>query len=110
MAGLRHSARQNPVPDHRLRARRRGSRGARGFWDGRNEWLRGVNDPHVRTIESLQPYRGVAWTATLRDLSNPDKHREPLQLGVQREGGEVNIMNIFAPEDVNRPGAVPLET
>jgi hypothetical protein len=38
--------------------------------------LKGVNDAHVRMIEWLQPYRGCGWTKSLREISNPDKHRE----------------------------------
>jgi hypothetical protein len=38
--------------------------------------LRGLNAAHIAAIERLQPYNGCIWTKTLRDLSNPDKHRE----------------------------------
>jgi len=41
-------------------------------------WIQHLSDPHKAAIESLQPYPGrqaVAWLATLRELSNPDKHR-----------------------------------
>lgn len=38
-------------------------------------WMTGVNAIHKAAIELYQPYNGIAWTATLRDLSNPDKHR-----------------------------------
>jgi hypothetical protein len=31
--------------------------------------------PHIASIEELQPYRGCEWTAVLKNLSNPDKHR-----------------------------------
>ena len=41
--------------------------------DGR---LKGVSDPHVTMIERLQPYNGSEWTRSLREVSNPDKHRE----------------------------------
>lgn len=47
------------------------------FWkDGKAKTLPGVSDAHIAAIEVLQPYKGCAWTKTLRDLSNPDKHRE----------------------------------
>jgi hypothetical protein len=36
----------------------------------------------------LQPFNGVAWTAALRDLSNPDKHQ---RLTVARQGVQVII-------------------
>ena len=35
----------------------------------------------VGAIEKLQPYNGVAWTKTLRDISNPDKHRKLTAIG-----------------------------
>jgi hypothetical protein len=38
-------------------------------------FLDGINNAHVATIEKLQPYMGCTWTADLQDLSNPDKHR-----------------------------------
>ncbi|MCH8188130.1 MAG: hypothetical protein IIB66_05415, partial [Proteobacteria bacterium] len=47
-----------------------------GFKRKRNAFLKGVSDKHVAIIESLQPYSGCDWTRILRDLSNPDKHRQ----------------------------------
>jgi len=38
-------------------------------------FLKGLNATHIASIESLQPYKGCNWTKTLRDYSNPDKHR-----------------------------------
>jgi hypothetical protein len=38
--------------------------------------LKGINPAHIAAIERLQPYAGCNWTGTLRDISNPDKHRE----------------------------------
>ena len=38
--------------------------------------LKWLHPRHVAAIESLQPYRGCDWTATLKEISNPDKHRE----------------------------------
>jgi hypothetical protein len=37
--------------------------------------LAGLNARHIAAIEVLQPYNGCDWTRTLRDISNPDKHR-----------------------------------
>jgi hypothetical protein len=42
--------------------------------------LRGLTQAHVGAIERLQPYNGVEWTRTLRDISNPDKHRTLIAL------------------------------
>jgi len=44
--------------------------------------LRGVSEEHAAIIRQFQPYRGCEWTRTLRDLSNPDKHRELVSVNV----------------------------
>ena len=57
-------------------------------------YLRGLSVPHIESIRNLQPYKGVAWTKTLRDISNPDKHRrltgvvDASQITVTISGGE----------------------
>ena len=38
-------------------------------------WLHRLTTSHKTAIKRLQPCFGNQWTATLRDLSNPDKHR-----------------------------------
>jgi hypothetical protein len=43
--------------------------------------LKGLYPSHVTAIELLQPYRGCDWTATLKEISNPDKHRELTKRG-----------------------------
>ena len=46
-------------------------------FDGRRATrLKGLSGAHVTAIERLQPYCGCTWTGLLRDVSNPDKHRE----------------------------------
>jgi hypothetical protein len=45
------------------------------FESRKKGWLKGLNSAHVAEIEALQPYNGCKWTAVLRDISNPDKHR-----------------------------------
>lgn len=45
------------------------------FRRNRDQYLKGVNDAHVTTLERLQPYNGVDWTKRLVNVSNPDKHR-----------------------------------
>jgi hypothetical protein len=42
---------------------------------------RGFNATHIACIEILQPYKGCNWTKRLRELSNPDKHRELIPIG-----------------------------
>lgn len=47
-----------------------------GDFAGRQpQMLRGVNGKHRGWFEALQPYNDVAWTASLADLSNHDKHK-----------------------------------
>jgi hypothetical protein len=43
--------------------------------------LKGISPPHVTAIERLQPYNGCKWSPILRDISNPDKHRELTSYG-----------------------------
>jgi hypothetical protein len=38
--------------------------------------LRYLSDAHVDAIEAYQPYNRIKWTETLRDISNPEKHRK----------------------------------
>lgn len=69
------------------RAKPRDEREARGVMfpvvNRRSHWkdavarqLPGVLAPTVALIETYQPFNGCQWTATLRDLSNADKHRD----------------------------------
>jgi hypothetical protein len=44
-------------------------------WRQKRGWLKGLNSAHIAAIEALQPYNGCNWTKALRDISNPDKHR-----------------------------------
>lgn len=47
----------------------------RGFKARSQTCLPGFHQHHLDAMEDLQPYKGCAWTKTLRDISNPDKHR-----------------------------------
>lgn len=47
----------------------------RGFDVRKKQYLKLLSGPHIDMIEDLQPYKGIEWTKTLRDISNPDKHR-----------------------------------
>lgn len=47
-----------------------------GFSGRAKTYLVGLNQRHITLIEGLQPYKGVDWTRLLRDISNPDKHRQ----------------------------------
>ena len=42
-----------------------------GFKGKVERYLTGLTDLHVNAVESYQPYKGVDWTKTLRDISNP---------------------------------------
>jgi hypothetical protein len=52
--------------------------------DAQRRWLKGINAAHVAAIERLQPYNGCNWARSLRECSNPDKHRH-----FMRSGGNV---------------------
>jgi hypothetical protein len=49
----------------------------------RGVYLRGLSEKHKAMIRDLQPCHGCDWTGKLRDLSNPDKHRELLVASVK---------------------------
>jgi hypothetical protein len=67
----------------------------KNFRERRKKSLKGINDAHVTRIEELQPYKGCDWTKTLKDISNPDKHRELIKL----KGEVIAIVYVFG-EDV----------
>ena len=68
--------------------------------DGWNQheknWLDGISDGHKARIKDLQPFKGVIWTATLREVSNPDKHRH---LTVGRHGPSVRVTTNWSTKD-----------
>lgn len=65
-----------------------------GGWQcHRQTRLRGLSIKHQAAIELLQPYKGCNWTKTLRDLSNPDKHRT---LTIVRLGPLITNTNAFS--------------
>jgi hypothetical protein len=66
----RRSGTQFPIEDCKL-----SKDGKYGFDTRRKTYLNGLTDAQVEAIESLQPYVGCTWAQTLRDISNPDKHR-----------------------------------
>ncbi len=47
----------------------------KGWLKNAPSFLKGVSVQHQTTIQKLQPYKGCDWTRTIRNLSNPDKHR-----------------------------------
>jgi hypothetical protein len=63
--------------------------------------LRGLSPVHLRDIERLQPYMGTEWTRTLRDISNPDKHRQLRVIERLTVGHEVIL---YPPGHAPRPG------
>ena len=45
-------------------------------------FLRGLSPAHRDAIEKFQPYNGADWAQTLKDISNPDKHRQLIPISV----------------------------
>lgn len=45
-------------------------------------WLRGLTDAHLDAYRRLQPFAGCAWSRRLASMSNADKHRTTLRLGI----------------------------
>jgi len=59
------------------------------FKGRRKNYLKGVSDKHITIIKGLQPCYGCQWTKVLREISNPDKHRE---LTIIQRGVGLNIV------------------
>lgn len=77
----------------------------RGFDARVKECLAGLNTAHVQAIEALQPYVGNKWLKTLRDISNPDKHRQLTAVvghGEEIANWETDVSGTFD----NRPGKI----
>ena len=61
----------------------------------------------LRIIRTLQPFAGCQWTRQLRDLSNPDKHRELSALSSTGEFvpvGQPEIVEVDGERKVNVGG------
>ncbi len=76
-SGIEHQGTQFIIEDAKTDTKNaQGQIVRRGFDYVAKKRLAGLSSDHIRAIEDLQPYKGVAWTKTLRDISNPDKHRK----------------------------------
>lgn len=75
-SGARKRGTQFPIEDRKFDP----ENPRRGFDGRRKKFLAGLSDLHVEAIEQLQPYSGAEWTRILRDISNPDKHRQLVRL------------------------------
>lgn len=67
----------------------------RGFDARSKKCLVGLSQPHIDAIEALQPYNGVDWTKSLRDISNPDKHKRLCVLS--KDGRPIGVRMIDSP-------------
>ena len=75
----------------------------------RNKWctqktlrdLGSMSPKHIAWIEAAQPFNGVAWTKTLQDLSNADKHRFGIEVSPTVQLG-VNVARAI--DDARGPG------
>jgi hypothetical protein len=65
---------QFPIEDHKITTTPSGNQ--IGFDISKKKMLKGLTPDHRNRIEELQPYKGIEWTRNLRDISNPDKHRD----------------------------------
>jgi len=57
------------------------------------QYLRCVPPAAVEQIRKLQPFEGTLWTRSLRELSNPDKHRTVTELS-SRSSFQGNIVRL----------------
>lgn len=76
-----------------------------GFEPRSKTCLLGLHQHHIDAVENLQPYKGCAWTKTLRDISNPDKHRQLTAIGGLIEA--ISVMECGISGSLNdRPGKI----
>jgi hypothetical protein len=68
----------------------------RGFDSEKKTRLKGLLAHQIKAIEDLQPYKGVTWTETIRDLSNPDKHRKLNAIAGEWRGS--NFIGVGSPK------------
>src|SRR5262249_7900382 len=78
--------------------------------------LRGISRAHVAVVEGLQPYRRCKWSSVLRDISDPDKHRQLTATGqthiveIVRDNGAPWVdHNVSAKRRARRPDGVQVE-
>jgi hypothetical protein len=74
---------------------------SRGFKGRSKQYLKRLSPAHIDAIEALQPYKGVQWTKTLRDISNPDKHRKLTNLDTS--GRSIGVMVRITPNGAFGP-------
>lgn len=76
-----------------------------GFLPRSKTKLAGLHQHHIDAIEKLQPYKGCAWTKTLKSISNPDKHRKLTAVGGTFEATSVTEYGISGSLN-DRPGQI----
>lgn len=50
------------------------------FADGLKRYMPGITHEHKIWVEEAQPYNNVRWTSLLKEFSNRDKHRTPIEV------------------------------
>jgi hypothetical protein len=60
-------------------------------------WLHQLSASYQASLKGLQPCFGCKWTKTLRDLSNPDKHRRLLTVVATVEQPSYGAIGGFGP-------------
>jgi hypothetical protein len=60
----------------------------------RSVWLHKLSPAHQAALKSLQPCCGCKWTADLRELSNPDKHRRLLTVEASVNHGQGRMIAV----------------
>lgn len=81
-----HNGTQFIVKDSKTDTKSPSGRTIRGFDSESRTRLKGLLPHQIKAVEKLQPYSGVTWTKTLRNLSNPDKHRNLNAIGGEWQG------------------------
>ena len=82
--------------------------GKHGFDTRRTTYLNGLTDSQVAAIEKLQPYKGCRWMKTLRDISNPDKHRHLTAVdGGYKQTIVIQNSFVFPPPNIGTEAQAP---
>jgi hypothetical protein len=76
-----HNGTQFIIKDSKADTKSPSGKIIRGFDSESATRLKGLLTHQISAIENLQPYNRVTWTKTLRDISNPDKHRKLTAIG-----------------------------
>lgn len=71
-------------------------------------WLHRLTPAHQTALKGLQPFSGTEWTKDLRTITNPDRHRELIQIAGRMHYWQTGITepSAYAAGDTEDPDEV----